>query len=200
MSNVYNKADMVLIVADSKGLDENGELKSDDSILGMSGYVDGKFKAESVVEADKEYKKGDLVCAFITFNEETESNEIISKWVDVPGFKTNPIPITDITTKGNLEETLEANKDSYLDVDLIGTEDSKYGTVQKGIDNTKTIKISAESSDPTIVEIMETSIRRGSTNLVYNVSYRTLKAGEATISIKHEYLDKTITREITVTE
>ncbi|QQV88540.1 hypothetical protein [Staphylococcus phage ZCSS1] len=196
MSNVYNKADMVLVVAKSSGLDENKELTSDDALVGMSGYLDGMFKAESTVTPDKQYTEGELVCSFVTFDEETEENKIVSEWVDVPAFKTQPIPVTDIKWKSESDENIKVGSiDTLVSVSLEGADKTKYLT------HAQTIKLSVENSDSTIVEITNKDFGADSgANIIYNLTLKGLKAGEATISVKHEYLDKTITKKVIVTE
>lgn len=81
MSGVENKAEDLFII-----------LNQDNAIVGYSGKINGEYKAETVVEPNKEYAKGELRCCFASYNEEKDENEIISEIVDVPAFKTKPEP------------------------------------------------------------------------------------------------------------
>lgn len=79
---VENKAEKLLIVVPSHDLNY---------IIGYAGGVNGSFEAKCAVEPNKQYEKGELKCAFVSYNEDTEENEIISNFVDVPAFKTKPL-------------------------------------------------------------------------------------------------------------
>lgn len=145
--------------------------------------VDGKTIEISNLIPNYNYKEGQLKVAYY-YNTEDNWYQVVSPFVDVPAFKTKPVPISNLRWRSNGSK--EKSETYYLDNGEKYTFQAIYDFDKKYELSLGSARGKVESSDPTIAELVsfDSGIYNDDLKDLAQLSLNIYKPGTVTLTLK----------------